>query len=113
MPNIEGLDKLLKQFESLKGLDTAKIAEVGGYVLMSESQKIAPYKTGYLSEHVDVKQAGKGAVMTYRAEYAFYQEYGTSKMKGKFFVRNTVDTKGNKIVDKMKEEVNKQIKEKI
>lgn len=112
MPNIEGLDKLLEQFENLKDLDTVKIAEIGAYVLMAESQKIAPYKTGYLSQHVDVKPMGKGAVMTYYAEYAYYQEFGTSKYAGKPYVRPTIDEHGVEIVSKMKDEVDKQIKEK-
>jgi HK97 gp10 family phage protein len=108
---IEGLDKLLEQFEKLKGIDREKVGLAGGYTLLAESQKITPVDTGFLRQSgycEGVKD--KGSIVGFSAEYAYFIEFGTSRMQPKSFLRKAIDTKGDLIVTAMKNESDKQIK---
>jgi HK97 gp10 family phage protein len=107
---IEGLDKLLQQFENLKGLDRQSVALAGAEKLLVGAQKRAPVKTGALRANADAKIAGEGAEVNFYQEYAFYQEYGTSKMPGRFYIRRTVEEDGNEIVRVMKDKLEEEVK---
>lgn len=115
MPNnIEGLDKLLAQFTDLKDIDREKVGTVGAYVLLGESQKLAPVKTGFLRQSGFVEPVpDKGANLIYGAEYSFYVEWGNSYWAGHPFVRPAVDQQSEKIIQAMKDEVEKEMKDKI
>ena len=114
MADIKGLKELLQQFEDLKGIDRERVATAGAYVLLKGSQERAPVKTGYLRQSGRVEGvANQGANMVFDADYGFYAEFGSSKWRGKPFIRPTIDEDGDAIVSAMKNEAEKNIKERI
>lgn len=111
---IEGLDKLLAQLESLKDLDVAKIASAGGFVILGDAQDKAPYKTGFLKNSGYIEPIdGQGCEIGFSAEYAYYQEYGTANYSGKPYLRPAIDEKADEAVIAMANEGNKEMEAKL
>jgi HK97 gp10 family phage protein len=111
---VEGLSKLIAELDKLKNLDVAKIASVGGYTILAEAQKNAPLKTGYLRSTGYIEPIeGQGCEIGFSADYAFYPEYGTAKMKAQPYLRPAIDTQADKAVEQMGKEATKEMEAKI
>jgi HK97 gp10 family phage protein len=107
---IKGMDELLVQLKELKDINLEKIGLAGGYELLKEASLLCPVKTGYLKNSGMVEGVkDKGAEVSWGAEYAFYVEEGSSKWSGHPFVRPAIDAHSGDIVEKMRDELNKQI----
>lgn len=109
MTEIKGMKELLEQIEKIKGIKTNTALLAGAMKLQEKSQLNAPVKTGYLRSSAESHETDKGAELVYGAEYSYYQEMGTSKMPGKFFVSKAVDENQNEIVEAIKNQMEKEI----
>ena len=83
----------------------------GAYTLQVASQNNAPVKTGYLKSSAESSETDNGAEMAFTADYSYYQEFGTSKMQGKFYVSRAVDEHSNDIVESIGNQMQKDIGE--
>jgi HK97 gp10 family phage protein len=114
---IPGMSKLMSQLEKLGNLDLEKIGMVGAYTLQSESIKtltpqLSDKSTGNFINSANVEGIpNEGATLSFGTNYGIFIEYGSSKWSGHPFLRPTIDTKKNVILQKMMEQANKQIKE--
>lgn len=109
MSEIKGMNELLAQIEKLKGLKTNTALLAGAMKLQGYAQDNAPYKTGYLRSSAISNETDNGAELRFGAEYAYYQEMGTSKMPGKFFVSKSIDENQTEIVEAIKNQMEKEI----
>jgi HK97 gp10 family phage protein len=73
----------------------------------------APVKTGFLKNSHSSREAGDGAEMIVAANYAFYVEYGTSKMSARAFVRRAMDEHMDDIAKAVANQVEAEIKGKL
>lgn len=112
MNNIEGLDELVSQLKKIKNVNPHDML-AGALVLQKYSMENAPVKTGFLRNSHESRETSTGAEMAVTANYAYYQEFGTSKVPGKAYVRRAIDEHGNEIVTAVKEQVEKDIKGKV
>jgi HK97 gp10 family phage protein len=80
---------------------------------MRESQKNAPVKTGFLRNSPYLQDEEQGCSLRWACDYAFYQEYGTSTIPAKAFVRRAMDEHSKDIINNMQAELNKEVKEKF
>jgi len=108
---IEGIDKIIAKLENLKNVDTIPVAMAGAYKILSGAQQRAPVKTGYLRQSGFVEEVEDGAEIGFSAEYAWYQEFGTSKMPAQPYLRPTLDEDADEIIKVMQDKINKQIEE--
>lgn len=82
----------------------------GAFVLQRYSMENAPVKIGFLKNSHYSQPESYGASMNVGADYAVYQEFGTSKMKAHPYVRPALDTHKNEIVQAIKDEAEKEIR---
>lgn len=87
---IKGLDKLSAQLNRIKDISPKAIL-AGAFTLQKYSMQNAPVKTGFLRNSHESRETRDGAEMIVNADYAFYVEFGTSKMGAKPFVRPAID----------------------
>ena len=89
---IKGLDDLLKNYDRRsKAVDVAGIVNRGATIVQSQARALSPEDTGALIQSIKV-EPGNGSTSATAAvstdkEYAAYQEYGTSKMAAKPYMR--------------------------
>ncbi|GAP07124.1 phage protein, HK97 gp10 family [Anaerolinea thermolimosa] len=107
---IEGLAELLKQIEGLGKIPSSDALLKGAMVLQGLSMQNAPVKTGFLRQSHESTKTESGAQMIVHAEYAVYQEWGTSKMPGKGFVRRAIDEGKKAILDEIRNAIQEEIK---
>lgn len=91
---LSGLPDLIQAIEQSKDLTDVKeavkyhTANMARYALRN-----VPVKTGFLkrSEMLAIEEAGLAGRVSFYAEYAPYQEYGTRWIYGKFFLKKAFD----------------------
>jgi HK97 gp10 family phage protein len=110
---IKGLDKLTAQLKSIKEVDKGKALLAGAFTLQKYSMENTPVKTGFLRNSHESRQTGDGAEVRVNANYAFYVEFGTSRMGAKPFIRPAMDEHMQEIVNAVAEQVEKDIQGKI
>jgi HK97 gp10 family phage protein len=108
---IEGLKELLQTFEKLKDLDYLEALMAGGVTLQKLAQENAPVKTGFLRASAETVKTDDNVEVRFLANYAFYQEYGTAKMKAHPFIRPAIDNGSAEILKAIKDNLAKQLKE--
>ena len=87
---IIGLDKLQKKLIGNADLGRVRnVVKAHGASLQRNAQRNAPVRTGNLRRSIglDIEDGGFAAVVTARADYAAYVEYGTRYMPEKPFLR--------------------------
>jgi HK97 gp10 family phage protein len=107
--NIPGLDAVVRQLNSLKGLTPHSVL-AGALVLQKYSMENAPVLTGFLKNSAESHETGDGAELEFHANYAAHQEFGTSRMAAQPFVRPAVDEHGQDIVKAVAEQIQKDMK---
>lgn len=110
--NIQGLDTLVRQLNSIKKVSPHAIL-AGALTLQKYAQENAPVLTGFLRGSPESHETSSGAEVEFHANYAYYQEFGTSKMPAQPYVRPAIDEHGKDIVQAVKDEVQKEIKGKL
>jgi len=109
---IKGLNDLIKKFEKLKDLDFQKALMAGGYELMRYSMDNTPVITGNLQGSFSVEKNDKGGVdLVNSANYSHAVEFGHGTVPPKGMVRKAIDEHQNDILQAVKNELEKQIKE--
>ena len=109
MAEVEGLKELNKKLASLAKIIPNKALLKGALVLQRESMINSPVKTGFLRESHESVETSEGAEMRVNAEYAYYVEFGTSKMQARPYVRPAIDTKEKEILSAVADEIQKNI----
>lgn len=110
MANIEGLSELHAKLIKLKDIkDNPDALLAGAYVLEAGAKRRAPVDTGFLRASGSSNKTTGGAEVVFTANYAYYQEFGTSKMPAQPFVRPTIDEDGDKIVEAVADELQQDI----
>ena len=72
---------------------------------LGEARKKAPRKTGWLRENSGIKQWDNFVNVEFYAEYAPYQELGTSKMAAHPFLTPAVEKATDKLIKNIKREL--------
>jgi HK97 gp10 family phage protein len=106
-----GFEQLQKKLQRIKKVSPHSLL-AGALTLQKFSMENAPIKTGFLRNSHESRQVENGAEMVVKAHYAYYQEFGTSRMKANPFVRPAIDEHSLDIVKAVGEQVEKEIKEK-
>lgn len=112
MNEIEGLKELQAQLAKIKNVNPHSLL-AGALVLQRYSMENAPVLTGFLRNSHESVETDKGAEMRVKANYAYYQEFGTSRMAAQPYVRPAIDEHSDEIVKAVGEQVEKDIKGKI
>jgi HK97 gp10 family phage protein len=95
LPELQGrLDKIAR--ESPEAFKRGLLK--GAYMLMRASMQYAPVRTGFLRDSHEVVETLEGAEMHVNADYAFYVEFGTSKMEAQPYVRLAISSESDAIV---------------
>lgn len=69
----------------------AQAAMIPAEAIAADARGLAPYKTGNLRNHIDVRQTRRGALVGVTGvPYAPFVEYGTSRMPAQPFLRPAV-----------------------
>jgi len=90
--------KLTKDFNNLIPV----ALKAGALLIQNDAKKRAPYLTGTLRRSIHTEQTGKTSVKVGTdVEYAIFQEYGTSKMAARPYLRPAFDENRQKVVDKI------------
>ena len=97
------LDKIVRESPEAFKLGLVK----GAYILMRASMQNAPVDTGFLRDSHEVVETTQGVEMRVNAEYAFYVEYGTSKMAAQPYVRPALASESDRIVEAVAAEAKK------
>lgn len=96
---IQGLKELIKQLEKIKGLNKSVVLKRAGYSLLKYSKINAPVKTGALRENSAVEDTKDGVNVVFKQDYAYYQEFGTSRgLKGSHYVERAITEHSDDIV---------------
>jgi len=106
---LDGFDELMGKLEKLKGIKTNTAMLAGAMKLQGYAQENAPYKTGYLRSSAESHETENGAELEFGAEYSLYQEKGTSKMPGKFYVTRAIDEHSDDIVTAVGNQIEKEL----
>ncbi len=97
----QGLDELTKDINEAKKLDDVKtLVRYHTSNMMRYAAQNAPVLTGFLkqSERIDVEDGGMAGRVSFMAEYAPYQEYGTRWIYGKFYLKKGFDRASNEFL---------------
>jgi len=105
---IEGLDKLLRQFDSLKKIDKKKIGMAGAEELYDKTQDNCPIDTGELKSTGKVKGTETGGVVSYETPYVVYVE-----MDKHPFIRPSIDENMNVLSKACRDKAQQLIKEAV
>jgi hypothetical protein len=105
------INKLVAQLGDISNLDTRKILLAFAEKFLAEANQkgVVPFKTGHLASTGNVKADDNGAEVRYDADYAYYVEFGSTKWQGHPWLRPTIDTKADLILQSAKNELQKQI----
>lgn len=99
---IQGLSELQNKLKKLKGVKDNKTALLTGAFklegLIKESGLI-PVVTGFLKSSGVSRKNENGAEVAWTANYSEFIEFGTSKMKAQPFIRPTIDSHSDEVVD--------------
>ena len=98
---------------NLKNINCKKALLEGAKIIVGDARLIVPVVTGYLRDSIHSEETDNGAEVRVDADYASFVEFGTYKMRAHPFIRPAVDINKSKIENKMKEIIEKEVKEKI
>lgn len=111
---IEGVDKLNKQLEQLKDLDSKDAVLAGAMKLQELSQKqpieSLPVKTGFLRASHASEKTEEGAEMSVSAEYAVYQHEGTRWIKAHKWITKAIDEGMDRIIKAVQKVIQDELK---
>jgi len=104
---IKGFDSLQRKLSSIAELNTKEAVLEGAGQLAEIVRNNAPVNTGFLKNSITVRETDGRADMVVGAPYAFFVEYGTSKMPAQPFIRPALDDKQitAKVQSELKEEL--------
>lgn len=108
---IQGLSEFIQKIQKLKTVPTKASLLKGAHKLQEHAQRNAPVDTGYLRSSAESRETDEGAEMVFTADYAYYQEFGSSKMPGKFYVTRALDENEDEILEAIKNEAQEKIEE--
>jgi len=111
--DIQGLDKLMRQLDSLGKLDVAKSSVVGMTIIKDRSVELAPEDTGFLKRSHSVVETEDGAELHIDAPYAIDVEMGTWKMTAQPFIRPAIDNTQDQVEQAIADDIEKKMKEVI
>lgn len=109
---IEGLAQLQRQLAKLKKVSPHSLL-AGALVLQKYAMQNAPVKTGFLRNSATARETDKGAELAIQANYAYYVEFGTSKMAAQPYVRPAIDEHSHEVVEAVGKEIENEIKGKL
>lgn len=112
MTEIEGLDKLQNKLMKLKGIKENKDALLAGALVLEAGVKEdgnVPVDTGFLKNSGVSRKTVNGAEYAQTAEYAYYQEFGTSRIPAHPYIRPAIENHANDIVEAVSNELSKDI----
>jgi HK97 gp10 family phage protein len=110
---IKGLSELTAQLRRIEDVDKGKALLAGALTLQKYSMQNTPVDTGFLKNSHESREVDDGAEMAVMANYAFYIEYGTSKMAAQPFVRPAIDEHFDDITRAVGKQVEAEIRGKI
>lgn len=105
---IQGLDKLLKQFDRLTKIEKQKVGMAAAEELFRITDKDAPVDTGELKDSGKVVESEDGGEVSYETPYIVYVEFDTHP-----FIRPSIDENMSKLSKKAKEELQRLVKEAV
>ena len=107
---IKGLDSLQVKLNSLSQVETEKSLMEGAERLAALIRDNAPVQTGNMRNSVAAANSPDGALVSVDAPYAFFVEYGTSRMPAQPFVRPAIDEGKNLITNEIKDELSEEVR---
>lgn len=111
MSNIQGMDELMKQLSSIKGIKQHTEALLAGALVIEKyAKEDAPVDTGFLRSSISSARTADGAEVRVDAEYAYYQEFGSSRNKAQPYIRPAIDENQEEIVRVVAEQIDRDIK---
>ena len=100
------LDRLVRKLDKLGRVDLTKPMKDSAYLVENNAKREAPVDTGLLKKTIKNEVSSKAGSIEAKIghfgpmlEYAPYQEYGTSKQRGKPFLRPALAQAKPKIKD--------------
>lgn len=113
---IQGLDKLLKQFEGIANLDWVSAEKEGLEVIAEEARALVPVDTGALQESIKVDVEGEAVNLVAGGgdvDYSLHVEFGTVRMPAQPFMRPAIDTKQKQATKAIAYNLQAQIRSKV
>ncbi len=96
-------DNVNKFAKDINNLIPAALA-AGALLIQNDAKNKAPYLTGTLRRSIHTEKVSNTEVKVgTNVEYASYQEYGTSKMAARPYLRPAFDNNRQKVLDKISE----------
>lgn len=109
---IEELEsKLAELTPEMHGRIKAAMAEEKE-AIVNLAKRFCPVRTGYLRSTIYGMVKGLSLVVGAVAPYAIYQEFGTSRIKPRFFLTRAVNERLHVVVEKISMEIGEVVKEK-
>lgn len=105
---IQGLDKLLRQFENLKNIDKQKVGMASAELLFKKTQDTVPVDTGELKDSGEVVPSDDGGEVSYNTPYVVYVEMDTAP-----FMRPAIDENMDGMIKAAKKKLQQLIKEAV
>lgn len=114
MSTIKGLDSLNKKLSNLKNISPHSLL-AGAFVLerYAKENEEAYADTHFLQNSIVSRETETGAEVEAEASYAFYQEFGTSRMEAQPFMRPAIDEHSNDISKAVASQIKKDIAEQV
>jgi HK97 gp10 family phage protein len=108
--NIKGMDQFVKKLDKLKGIKSATSLLAGLMVLQRHSQEKSPVKTGYMRSSPESHTVGDNKAETvWNASYTYVQEFGSEKMKGRFFISRALTEFADAILEAIGNQMAKEL----
>lgn len=110
MATVQGLKELNAKLKAMKDISPKSVV-AGGYVLLKHAVINAPFKTGFLKGSGYCEQKDNGAEVGFTANYAEVQEFGSVErhIPAKGYLRRAIDENEQEILDKVAEELAKEL----
>ncbi|WP_404410209.1 HK97 gp10 family phage protein (plasmid) [Exiguobacterium aurantiacum] len=80
MTGVKAVIRNLEQYDKRVETEVAKALRTNILKMEAQAKLLAPVDTGYLRNSIFSTYSGMTATLSAGAEYAMYQEFGTSKM---------------------------------
>lgn len=110
MSEIEGLSELLGKLKKLEGIGKNTDALLAGaFVIEKHAKQNAPVLTGALRASIMSRKVEGGAEVSVGVDYGYEQEFGTSQMAGKGYLRRAIDENQDEVVKAVAEQLAKDI----
>jgi HK97 gp10 family phage protein len=114
---VKNLDRTIKKFDKIGMVDMKPYIQEATQKVQRTAKEECPKKTGHLKRNIKRKtiKTGNTVIGTVYdpVEYGVYQEFGTSKMKGKPFMRPALKYHEKDIEKGVKDYIQKEIRKAI